>query len=203
MDTKTGIVIAGSFILGAAISGVTTYFITKKECDKRTQVAIDEMKNAHKKELDDIKGAKKEDVKEEKKEESKDVRIDKPDISEMSSIIHRTDNNDSGRTHYSVSAVKENIRNIVEQSEPEEKKEKEKEQTVVDYNTYIQLSDSDYFEKNFTFDTDTESWKDWDSDAEYDPTDLPFDPDNIIWDDNEQCYIADRGNKSIYVLEKV
>lgn len=200
MDTKTGIAIVCSFIFGAAISGATTYILTKRECDKRTQVAIDEMKSAHKKELDNIKGANKEDV-EEKKEEQKDVRIDKPDISEMSSIIHRTDNNDSGRTHYSVSAVKENIRNIVEQSESEEKKEKE--QSVVDYNTYIQLSDSDYFEKNFTFDTDTESWKDWDSDAEYDPTDLPFDPDNIIWDDNEQCYIADRGNKSIYVLEKV
>jgi hypothetical protein len=209
METKYGIAIAASFILGAGAGIGATYLITKKECDKRTQIAIDEMKEAHKKIIEELKqkGAMINEIKEKQQkesEESKDVRIDKPSIAEMSSIIHSSDSDNSRRTNYSVSAVKESIRNIVEKEEkdPVDLPYK-KEQAVIDCNTYTQLSDSGYFEKDFTYDTDTESWKEWGSDAEYDPTDLPFDPDDVIWDDNEQCYIADRGNKSIYILEKV
>lgn len=207
MEIKTGIIFVGAFALGAVSGAVTSYYITKQYCDQLTQQAIDEMKVAHKKELNDIKETKNEpektdETRKEAEDEDNYIRKDKPSITEMSSIVNSNTNDNTKRTQYNFSSIKKAIQELDKKEAPVETESKS-EQTVIDYNTYVQLTNQEYFEKNFTFNVDDETWKDWDSDVQYDPTDLPFDPDIIQWNDDEQCYICDRSNHSLYVLEKV
>ena len=198
METKTGLMIAGAFVIGVGAGAAVGYLMTKKSCEQHTQDAIDEMKAAHKKEIEDIRKETKDESKEESEETEKDfVRKDKPPISEMASSFSSSIDNPGMRTKYDFVKLKESIKK--ETTEPEKKPE----QSVIDYNAYIQLINEGYLEKQFNYDVEAEAWRDWDSNLEYDITDLPFDADQVVWDDNDQCYIAERSNQSVYILEKV
>ena len=212
-NTKAVLCMAGVFIIGLGIGGGVSYVITKRMMEEDTQEAIDEMKAVYKQRLKE-KGAKENEPEktdktgEETEKEEDFVRNDKPSIMEMSSIVNNASTPASERTKYYTTsahsdpeAVKEAIRKLKDDKEKE--KISESEQVVIDYDTYIQLTEQEYYEKNFTFETDTEEWRDWESDAQYDPSDLPFDTDIIQWNDDEQCYICDKGNHSVFVLEKV
>lgn len=206
MDVKTGVIIFTSFMTGAAMGAATTYIITKKYCDQMTQQAIEEMKVAHKQELEDIKKeAKNEPTEagEESVREAEDdgvVKIDKPSITEMSSIVNNGASDNVQRTKYNLSDVKKAIR------EAEKKVKKEKKHLVAkDYDGYMDLdidvAGSKWNELEFQYDTDTEEWKDW-NDVEYDADNLPFDTDDVVWVD-EQCYLVDDENHCSYILSKV
>lgn len=200
MDTKTGLMVTGAFVMGICTGAAAGYLITKKSCDMHTQEAIDEMKVEHKKEIDNLK---KENANEEKKTESEDiVKIDKPSITEMSSLVNSYNNNSFEHSKFDYVKLKESIRKET-QEKPEEKKEPNKEkQIVIDYGKYMNI-DEGYFEKTFAFDTDTGMWSDMEVGSEYDSVDnLPFDTDIVEWADG-QCYILDESDKSIYILEKV
>lgn len=192
-----------SFLVGAAIGGGVSYALTKKDCEMHTQQAIDEMKAAFKEEKARIEDELKkinETRKEDKKKEDNEEEV-KQTISETSSIIDNMDDNSDKRTQYNFSSIKKAIKQIKEEKESDDQPVIV--QSVIDYNIYLQLSENEYSEKNFTYNAEDESWRDWDSDADYDPEDLPFDPDIVQWNDNEQCYICDKSNHSIFVLEKV
>ena len=203
MDVKTGVIIFTSFMTGAAMGAATTYIITKKYCDQMTQQAIEEMKVAHKQELEDIKKelknestkAGKESVRE--TEDDGVVKIDKPSITEMSSIVNNGASDNVQRTKYNLSDVKKAIR------EAEKKVKKERKHLVAkDYDGYMDLdidvADGKWNELEFQYDTDTEEWKDW-NDVEYDADNLPFDTDDVVWVD-EQCYLVDDENHCSYIL---
>ena len=206
MDVKTGVIIFTSFMTGAAMGAATTYIITKKYCDQMTQQAIEEMKVAHKQELEDIKKeAKNEPTEagEESVREAEDdgiVKIDKPSITEMSSIVNNGASDNVQRTKYNFSDVKKAIK------EAEKKVKKEKKHLVAkDYDGYMDLdidaAGGKWNELEFQYDTDTEEWKDW-NDVEYDVDNLPFDTDDVVWID-EQCYLVDDENHCSYILSKV
>lgn len=141
MDVKTGVIIFTSFMTGAAMGAATTYIITKKYCDQMTQQAIEEMKVAHKQELEDIKKELKNEsteAGEESVREAEDdgvVKIDKPSITEMSSIVNNGASDNVQRTKYNLSDVKKAIR------EAEKKVKKEKsislQKTTMDIWTWI------------------------------------------------------------------
>ena len=206
MDVKTGVIIFTSFMTGAAMGAATTYIITKKYCDQMTQQAIEEMKVAHKQELEDIKKELKNEsteAGEESVREAEDdgiVKIDKPSITEMSSIVNNGASDNVQRTKYNLSDVKKAIR------EAEKKVKKEKKHLVAkDYDGYmdldIDIAGGKWNELEFQYDTDTEEWKDW-NDVEYDADNLPFDTDDVVWVD-EQCYLVDDENHCSYILSKV
>lgn len=206
MDVKTGVIIFTSFMTGAAMGAATTYIITKKYCDQMTQQAIEEMKVAHKQELEDIKKELKNEsteAGEESVREAEDdgvVKIDKPSITEMSSIVNNGASDNVQRTKYNLSDVKKAIR------EAEKKVKKEKKHLVAkDYDGYMDLdidaAGGKWNELEFQYDTDTEEWKDW-NDVEYDADNLPFDTDDVVWVD-EQCYLVDDENHCSYILSKV
>ena len=206
MDVKTGVIIFTSFMTGAAMGAATTYIITKKYCDQMTQQAIEEMKVAHKQELEDIKKeAKNEPTKagEESVREAEDdgiVKIDKPSITEMSSIVNNGASDNIQHTKYNFSDVKRAIK------EAKKKVKKEKKHLVAkDYDGYMELdidvAGGKWNELEFQYDTDTEEWKDW-NDVEYDVDNLPFDTDDVVWID-EQCYLVDDENHCSYILSKV
>lgn len=206
MDVKTGVIIFTSFMTGAAMGAATTYIITKKYCDQMTQQAIEEMKVAHKQELEDIKKELKNEsteAGEESVREAEDdgiVKIDKPSITEMSSIVNNGASDNVQRTKYNLSDVKKAIR------EAEKKVKKEKKHLVAkDYDGYMDLdidvAGGKWNELEFQYDTDTEEWKDW-NDVEYDANNLPFDTDDVVWVD-EQCYLVDDENHCSYILSKV
>ena len=206
MDVKTGVIIFTSFMTGAAMGAATTYIITKKYCDQMTQQAIEEMKVAHKQELEDIKKELKNEsteAGEESVREAEDdgiVKIDKPSITEMSSIVNNGASDNVQRTKYNLSDVKKAIR------EAEKKVKKEKKHLVAkDYDGYmdldIDIAGGKWNELEFQYDTDTEEWKDW-NDVEYDADNLPFDTDDGVWVD-EQCYLVDDENHCSYILSKV
>jgi hypothetical protein len=171
-----------------------------------TQQAIEEMKVAHKQELEDIKKELKNEsteAGEESVREAEDdgvVKIDKPSITEMSSIVNNGASDNVQRTKYNLSDVKKAIR------EAEKKVKKEKKHLVAkDYDGYMDLdidaAGGKWNELEFQYDTDTEEWKDW-NDVEYDADNLPFDTDDVVWVD-EQCYLVDDENHCSYILSKV
>ena len=164
------------------------------------------MKVAHKQELEDIKKEAKNgptEAGEESVREAEDdgvVKIDKPSITEMSSIVNNGASDNVQRTKYNLSDVKKAIR------EAEKKVKKEKKHLVAkDYDGYMDLdidaASGKWNELEFQFDTDTEEWRDW-NDVEYDVDNLPFDADDVVWVD-EQCYLVDDENHCSYILSKV
>lgn len=202
MEVKTGLYIGVAFASGLLIGGLAGYAISKKNSDIHTQQAIDEMKDAHKKEIESLKkGVKNEEHVEEKREEDP---AKKPPIMEMASVVNSSSDNNNERTKYSSTVVKEQIRNVLEKAkEKAEEEHKEKPQVVVNYDTYVQLTNQGYLEKTFCYDVLYENWRDWDSDNLYEPEELPFDTSVVEWDDDDICYICDKDNHSIYILEKV
>lgn len=200
---NNNVIFAGvAFIGGVAIGFGAGYYISKKLMEEHCQQAIDEMKEAIDKEKLQTKDVNtNEDTKEDTEKEV--VRIDKPSIVEMSSIVNSHSNSTAERTKYSISDVKESIKKLSEDVEEGKKQKKERpELSVINYDIYSSLTDVEN-EKEFTYDSDTEEWRDYESDAPYAIEDLPFDPADIIWDDNDQCYVCDKGSKSVYILEKV
>lgn len=205
MEAKTGLLIAGAFVIGLGIGGGVGYLVTRKALEENMQEEIDEFKDAYKKRLEERRAkneSKKTDEGGKKTEKEEEVvRNDKPSIMEMSSIVNGFSDNSSGRTNYhnngANGSLKENLKKL------KEEKVVEKEQTIIDYNTFIQLSEQNYTEFDYNYDVDSETWRDWTSDVQYDSQDLPFDTDIIEWNDDDQCYICDKGNHSLYVLEKV
>lgn len=189
------------FLSGAAISAGITYIYTKRKCDEKTQLAIDEMDAYYKERERKNVTSEKEQEKEEKGEDF--VHVDKPSIEEMSSIINSDVDNDSRRTHYSMAANKKGYNELKERLRNEVEDNKSSILSVVTYDIYNELLADEYEEMEFTFNVDEEAWHDWHSEAEYDIQDLPFDPGIVQWNENEQCYICDKESKTVYVLEKV
>ena len=201
MEAKTGIYIGVAFAGGLLLGGLAGYAITKKNSDIHTQQAIDEMKVEHKLELEKLK--KEADVIEDTKTEEENYLNKKPPIMEMASIINRDSDSFGEHTKYASSINKEQIKNIIEESKEKTEDRNFKEQVVISYDTYVQLTNQGYLEKNFNYDVEEEAWRDWDSDSLYDPEELPFDAGEVVWGENDICYICDKDNHSIYTLEKV
>lgn len=200
MDIKTGIIFAGAFIGGAAAGAVTSYFFTKQYCDIHTQTAIEEMKAAHKKELNDIKETKDANKEESEKTEEDFVYSDKPSISEISSIINSNSDYPAKRTKYNTSQSTEDIKKKVEESV--KKVAKKKKMVCKTYSEYMELGDDIVAnEMEFKYDIEKEMWYDWNN-VEYDIPDLPFDPEDVVWDD-DSCYLFDEDGHYLYILEKV
>ena len=149
MEAREGLLIAGAFVLGIGVGAAGGYLLTKKSCDVHTQEAIEEMKAAHKQELKDAKKeAKNEPTEagEESVREAEDdgvVKIDKPSITEISSIINNGADSTAQRTKYNLSDVKKAIKKI----EKENVKEKKKHMVAKDYSGYMDL-DIDVVEGN-------------------------------------------------------
>lgn len=207
METKTGLMIAGAFVLGVGAGAAVGYLMTKKSCDTHTQEAIDEMKAAHKEEIDNLKKEAKNNANETGKEEdiqateeeNEVVKIDKPSITEMSSIVNSYNDNSFHNTKLDYARLKEVIRKEKE-TEVEEKKTSNG-MKVISYGEYMDLED-EYHETTFIFDADTESWRDMEVGTDYETVDdLPFDPGIVKWED-DTCYIVDKESHSIYILEK-
>ena len=203
-------------VIGGAAGAGLSYIFTKNACEKRTQEAIDEMKHfyedgAHK----TVKGFEIKEGSDEKKTEERTevVRLDKPPISEMSSLV----NSDSDSTHIytnyhmqgnseekekevddTIESIKKHIKEITDK--PVESVERF---AVVNRSEYIKKVNSGYSTRDYSFDTADEHWIDQMSGTDIEVEELPFDPVIIQWDELEQCYIADEVLQSVYMVERI
>lgn len=198
---------------GAGIGAGVTYILTKNACEKRTQIAIDEMKNFYESDKhNEIKGFVL-NVKEGSDEAEKEiVKIDKPPISELSSILNSGGNSSDLFTDYhhksgnedkekevddKVEKLKKKIKDITE------KPEKENKCTVIDHAEYVNKQNYGYLDRDYSYEPGTEQWTDEYSGSEVSIEELPFDPAIIQWNDLDQCYILDEERHSVYMLESI
>lgn len=196
---KTGLYIAAAFATGVAIGGTVGYLLTKRACDEQQQNELDEVANYYRK-----KYAKEGDKDESKKadergEEAEVVKLDKPSITEMSSIVAGYNSDNDNRTSYNRTDIKEQVKEKLKELQKEENKERPK-MVALDYSGYMDLDESED-EQEFKYCTDTKQWYDWNN-VEYDEEDLPFDPEDVVWVD-DQCFLRDEENHATYVLDKV
>lgn len=200
-------------VTGAAAGAGLAYIFTKNACEKRTQEAIDEMKHFYEGSVSkEIKGFRKEDN-DEKEKASEVVRLDKPPISEMSSLVNSYSDNNSGHTDYNrqnysgnkekevddkIESIKNHIKEVTERSiEPAERF------AVIERAEYVKKMNSGYADRDYSFDPGDDQWIDEMSGSEVEVEELPFDPIIIQWNDLDQCYILDEELKSVYMVERI
>lgn len=200
MDFKIGLVAVGSFISGSIAGAAVTYIFTKRYCDEITQQSIDQMKASHKEELNKIKEEIKNASEETNEPSEKDEIIfkDKPNIMEMSSIVTSNDSDNSVRTQYNFRTIKESFKKV--KADSEEVKKEKNHMIVIDYSRYMELDDELYSDYEFFFNSSENVWYDWNH-VSYEVDNLPFEPENIIWT-NDQCYLLDDENHTVYSLDR-
>ena len=205
MGNKTFLYIALAFVGGLAAGATGGYLFTKKDCDIRTQQAINEMKVYYKKELENAKKEASEDESKEINEAGEEAEEQKEDeessqsFMESSSIVNSFRDSSDVRTNYSFSRIKEAVKKHADSLEEQKKKavKEQMNQFVMNYDQYMEC---DYDEETFSYISDEDVWKDWNG-VDYDVDELPFSTDILIWTD-DQCYIGDDENHSVYILER-
>ena len=205
MDRKETLYVAGAFIGGLAIGATVGYLMTRKSCEETHQEELDEVVEYYKKKYANKEDNNEPEKTDKRREEREDevVKNDKPSIAEMSSIIAGYNSDSANRTSYSNpnnQTKTEELKEVFKKLKEKEAKENKAKVIALDYSKYMELEDSGS-EMEFNYNVDTEKWLDW-NDVEYDAEDLPFDPEDVVWID-EQCFLYDEENNCTYILGKV
>lgn len=200
---KKFIFLGAGLLIGAAAGSGITYFLTKRTCEERCQQAINDMKKYY-----EEKEPKNEET--EKEAEKDFVRNDKPPITELSSIYTGNNDNSGNVANYhgiynnESTSKTEEIKKLIKEAKKDTLEEPKKKEVIqINYAAYNQLLEDDAYYKAYNYDEELDIWTDEDGE-EIEVTDLPFEPKNIAWTDEEDViYLQDISNRSVYELEKI